>query len=103
MYISRYLLGNLGDAESGQLSSNRFPSDMRSDALIFGANLQRKLGWEKGEVLPVFSPNSIDISYPLYTGAVIGLEVLSHLPTHIHCRGASSLIVEQRYWLFTPH
>jgi acyl-CoA synthetase (AMP-forming)/AMP-acid ligase II len=61
MYISRYLLGNLGNADPGQLSSNPFPSDIRSNALSFSANLQRKLGWKKGEVLPVFSPNPIDI------------------------------------------
>jgi hypothetical protein len=60
MYISRYLLGNLGDVDSGQLSSNprlsdvRTYSDIHSGAFSFDASLQRKLAWKKGEVLPDF-------------------------------------------------
>ncbi|KAJ5762534.1 uncharacterized protein N7511_005916 [Penicillium nucicola] len=36
-------------------------SNIRSDALSFGANLQVRLGWKKDDVLLVFSPNHIDI------------------------------------------
>ncbi|KAJ6090042.1 hypothetical protein N7467_005258 [Penicillium canescens] len=42
-------------------SDVRTYSDIRSNALSFSANLQRKLGWKTGEVLPVLSPNPIDI------------------------------------------
>ncbi|RJE17148.1 AMP-binding enzyme, partial [Aspergillus sclerotialis] len=36
-------------------------ADIRSTALNFGSNLKAKWGWQKGDVLIVFSPNSIDI------------------------------------------
>ncbi|CAI7636311.1 unnamed protein product [Penicillium viridicatum] len=36
-------------------------SDIRSQALSFGANLQSQWGWRKGDILLVFAPNDIDI------------------------------------------
>lgn len=36
-------------------------ADLRSTALTFGSNLKAKWGWQRGDVLIVFSPNSIDI------------------------------------------
>jgi acyl-CoA synthetase (AMP-forming)/AMP-acid ligase II len=35
--------------------------DIRSQALSFGANLQSQWGWQKGDVLLLFTPNSIDV------------------------------------------
>lgn len=34
---------------------------LRAEALNFGSNLKAQWGWQKGDVLLVFSPNSIDI------------------------------------------
>jgi 4-coumarate--CoA ligase len=36
-------------------------ADIRSTALAFGSNLKAKWSWQRGDVLIVFSPNSIDI------------------------------------------
>lgn len=36
-------------------------SDIRSQALSLGANLQSQWGWQKGDILLVFTPNDIDI------------------------------------------
>ncbi|KAJ5195685.1 hypothetical protein N7449_006164 [Penicillium cf. viridicatum] len=36
-------------------------SNIRSQALSFGANLQSQWGWQKGDILLVFAPNDIDV------------------------------------------
>lgn len=57
-YQNQILTGIAIFKSSGEV---RTYSDIRSQALSFGANLQSQWGWRKGDILLVFAPNDIDI------------------------------------------
>lgn len=58
-YQSRLLTGiAIFKSPSGEI---RTYSDIRSQAVSFGVNLQSQWGWRKGDVLLLFAPNDIDV------------------------------------------